>query len=176
MEKRKVCSFFGHREIKIEETLIKKIEGIIENLIAEKGVSIFLFGSKSEFDSLCLYLMGGFKEKYPFIKRIAYTCKGEGCNLESLKEESERLYSKIYGRKVEILYVDEEVNFKNKWIAGKSGYVQRNYAMIDESDFCVFYYDVNVLRKDGQAKSGTKIAYEYAIKKRKQIINVAELV
>lgn len=173
MQGQKVCSFFGHREINIKESFVKELECILENLITKNGVKVFLFGSKSEFDSLCLYLIGTLKRKYPFIKRIAYTCKGEGCNLEILKEESERLYSKIYGQKVEILCVDEEVNYKNKWVAGKSGYVQRNYAMIDDSDMCVFYYDRKFI-KESKGKSGTKIAYDYAVKKKKTIINLAE--
>ena len=67
--------------------------------------------------------------------------------------------------------------------AGVASYVERNQAMINSSDICVFYYDENYLparRKqsrhalsDYQPKSGTKIAFEYAVKKGKQIINVA---
>ena len=66
--------------------------------------------------------------------------------------------------------------------AGRAAYVERNYEMIDKSDYCVVYYDENYLpserkksKKDlfsYQPKSGTKIAYEYAVKKKKKIINV----
>ena len=55
--------------------------------------------------------------------------------------------------------------------------------MIDDSDICVVYYDENYLplrRKnsprdisDYQPKSGTRIAYEYAIKKEKRVINTS---
>ena len=48
--------------------------------------------------------------------------------------------------------------------------------MIDESDYCIFYYNENyvpITKKQNQSKvSGTKLAYEYAVKKNKHIINV----
>ena len=63
--------------------------------------------------------------------------------------------------------------------AGKASYVERNQEMIKKSDFCVIYYDERYLpprRKnsrreltDYQPKSGTAVAYNYAIKKK--IIN-----
>ena len=54
--------------------------------------------------------------------------------------------------------------------------------MIDDSDFCVFYYNNSYKPKakgnkrskmyDYQPNSGTKIAYEYANKEHKAIINI----
>ena len=59
--------------------------------------------------------------------------------------------------------------------AGKASYLERNEALIDISDFCVFYYnpDYQPLRRKGskkvffdyQPKSGTRLAFEYANKK-----------
>ena len=54
--------------------------------------------------------------------------------------------------------------------------------MIDKADLCIFYYEENykpplkpatrgrITRE--QPKSGTKVAYEYAIKQQKEIINL----
>ncbi|MEF9840764.1 MAG: biotin operon repressor, partial [Lachnospiraceae bacterium] len=42
----------------------------IESLIVNHNVDTFLFGSRSEFDSLCHSLVTELKEKYPHIKRI----------------------------------------------------------------------------------------------------------
>ena len=53
--------------------------------------------------------------------------------------------------------------------AGRYSYVERNALMIDKSDFCVFYYDPKIA---AQRKSGTKIAYEYALKKGGAVINL----
>ena len=66
--------------------------------------------------------------------------------------------------------------------AGKASYVERNQEMINKSEFCVVYYDEKYLppqRKnsrrdlfDYQPKSGTAVAYNYAVRKKKEIINV----
>ena len=36
---------------------------------------------------------------------------------------------------------DAEVQSDRVFSAGKASYVERNYEMIDDSDFCVFYYN-----------------------------------
>ena len=66
--------------------------------------------------------------------------------------------------------------------AGKASYVERNYYMIDKSQVCIVYYNPDYkppkrkssrqILTDYQPKSGTKLAYEYAVKKNKKIINV----
>ena len=77
----------------------------------------------------------------------------------------------------------EDTYYPSKIIgAGKAAYVERNFEMIDKCNFCVIYYDENYTpakkrskRKDltgHQPKSGTKIAYDYAIKKGVKIINI----
>ena len=43
---------------------------IVERLIVEKGVDIFLFGSRSKFDDLCLLVVTELKKKYTHIKRV----------------------------------------------------------------------------------------------------------
>ncbi len=78
--------------------------------------------------------------------------------------------------------MEEEVEYKNKWTSNKASYIERNFAMIDASDICVFYYDENykpLLRKYSkkcigyyQPKSGTALAYKYAKQKNKIIYNV----
>ncbi len=60
---------------------------------------------------------------------------------------------------------------KTKYDAGRASYVERNQAMINDSDFCIFYYNKNYIPKT-KTKSGTKIAYEYALRKKKNIINL----
>ena len=57
--------------------------------------------------------------------------------------------------------------------AGKYSYVERNYEMIDSSTYCVFYYNKNYITRLDR-NSGTKLAYEYALKKKKQIINLSK--
>ncbi|MGN1201176.1 MAG: SLOG family protein [Candidatus Caccovivens sp.] len=178
----KVCSFFGHRKIEMTEELKQKVRVVVEGLILNHSVSTFLFGSRSDFDYLCHLVVTELKEKYPKIKRIAYTCGSESCTLESERLELEKLYSKFFKQEVSLLGVEEEREYKTKYTSGRASYVERNQAMIDDSDYCVFYYDENYkpeMRKYSkrcacyyQPKSGTALAYAYAKQKRKIMINI----
>ncbi len=112
-------------------------------------------------------------------------CRSESCILESEREHWEKVYSYFRKREVHLLGVEEEVEFKNKWTAGKASYVERNQAMINDSDLCIFYFDENYRPKEHkyfkrcftgyQSKSGTALAYNYAKQKKKEIINVFEI-
>ena len=63
----------------------------------------------------------------------------------------------------------EDTYYPKKIIsAGRAAYVERNYEMIDNSRFCIVYYDE--ANAPTTRKSGTKIALDYAIKKQKNII------
>ena len=181
----KSCSFFGHRDIKITEELKQKVKKIVEDLIVYKNVSTFLFGSRSTFDSLCHLVVTELKVKYPNIKRIGYTCKSETCILESDRVKWEEIYSRLQKKEVNLLGVEEEYEHKTKYSAGRASYIERNFAMINDSDFCIFYYNDNyepaIIRYPKQSiryykpKSGTAIAYNYAKQKRKILINITQL-
>ena len=169
MEKEYTCCFFGHRKTDITDELISHMQKIIEDLITEKKVDTFLFGSKSEFNDLCLKVVTGVKKKYPHIKRIYVRAEFPYID-ESYTEYLLKNYDYTY-------YPEHIKNSK------KAAYVERNYEMIDKSNFCIVWFNENYKperrksRKDlfdYQPKSGTKIAYDYAIKKKKFIFNLFE--
>lgn len=176
----KSCSFFGHRVISVTEELKQDLRNVIEDLIVNHNVRIFLFGSKSDFNSLCYLIVTELKVKYTFIKRVVYTCRGESCVLESEKKEWEEIYRKL-NRKEFLFVYDEEQEHKSKYTAGRASYIERNQAMIDDSEYCIFYYDEDYQperRKYSrkcvgyyQPKSGTSLAYAYANQKKKVLIN-----
>ncbi len=148
------CCFFGHRTINETEDLKSKLNEIIEKLIVDENVDTFLFGSKSRFNSLCLETVTEIKEKYPHIKRIYVRAE-----YPYISEHYKNYLLESY----EDTYYPEKI-----LSAGRASYVERNYEKIDNSHFCVVYYD-------GQGtpttrKSGTKITLEYAIKRGKRII------
>lgn len=168
MNNEKACCFFGHRKIVETPELIERLTKEIEVLITEKEVSTFYFGSKSEFDDLCHKVVAELKEKYPHIKRIY---------VRSAFQHIPDWYEDSLLQHYEDTYFPEHMEK-----AGRASYVERNQEMINKSDFCVIYYDENYLpprRKnsrrgltDYQPKSGTAVAYEYAMKKNRVIINV----
>ena len=161
------CCFFGHRKINETPELIERLTRTVESLITDKGVNTFYFGSKSEFDDLCHKIVTDLKEKYPHIKRIY---------VRSAFQHIPDWYEDSLLKHYEGTYFPEHMEN-----AGRASYVERNQEMINHSKFCVVYYDENYLpprRKnsgrdlfDYQSKSGTKVAYDYAIKKRLIITN-----
>ena len=152
------CCFFGHRKINKTEELKSTLIKIIENLITERKVDTFLFGSKSQFNSLCLDLVTKIKEKYPHIKRIYVRAEYPYVSEDYYKNYLLKSYEDSY-------YPEKILN------SGRAAYVERNFEMIDNSYYCVVYY--NEQEAPTKRKSGTKIALDYALKKEKRIINVS---
>lgn len=164
----KTCCFIGHRKIVITDELNKKMHDTVKNLIENEKVYTFLFGSKSAFNRFAYKIVTEIKLKYSQIRRIYVRAE-----FADISEDYKNYLLEGY----------EDTYYPDKIIgAGKQAYVERNYEMIEKSDFCVCYYDVNYQppkRKGGngnlienQPKSGTKIAYEYAVKRHKEVINV----
>ena len=159
----KVC-FIGHRTIQTNEELISSLKETILNLI-HKGATTFLFGSMSAFDRLSWEAVTALKATYPFIKRVY---------VRSSYPHIDESYKNYLLESYEATYFPTKLEN-----AGKSSYVERNYEMIDSSTYCVFYYNeyyVPSLNRQAlspsKRNSGTKIAYHYAVKKNKTIINL----
>ncbi len=94
------------------------------------------------------------KEQYPHIKRVYV--RAEHCVIG----EDYKAY---------LLTMYEQTYFPERVIgAGRAAYVERNFEMIDKSGFCMIYYDEP--NKPTARKSGSKTAYRYAVKKKKEII------
>lgn len=169
-DRNKTCCFIGHRKIKESEELKNKMLETIEHLIKEKEVCIFLFGSKSKFDDFAHKIVTELQEKYPHIKRVYVRAEFPYIN-DDYKDYLLERYEDTY-------YPENMID------AGKAAYVERNQEMIKNSFYCICYYDENYApprRKnsrrdlfDYQPKSGTKVAYDFAVKKCGQVINVFE--
>lgn len=155
--KKYTCCFLGHRKIPETNDLKIKLYLQVEKLIVNEKVHTFLFGSRSEFDKLCHSIVTILKQKYPFIKRIYVRAEFPYINNE---------YRNYLLEKYEDTYYPLKITG-----AGKAVYIERNCKMIDSSAFCICYYDKNYSTpKSG--KSGTAIAYSYAVKKGLRIINI----
>ena len=156
MSIKNTACFFGHRNINESEKLRSKLIEIVERLIVQENVDTFLFGSKSRFNSLCHKLVTEIKEKYPHIIRIYVRAE----------------YPEINEQYTNYLLESYEDTYYPKHIigSGRAAYVERNYEMINKSHFCIVYYDEQ--NTPTTRKSGTKIALDYAKKKRKNIISV----
>ena len=163
----KTCCFIGHRNVKASPELFIKLKNVIKTLIETQGVQVFLFGSASSFDDLCYEAVTEIKKQYPSIKRIY---------VRSHFAYVTQSYIDYLLKSYEDTLIPERVE-----TAGIASYVERNQEMINSSDFCVFYYDEHYappMRKRSrnslfyQPKSGTRLAYEYANQKKKNVINL----
>ncbi len=178
------CCFIGHRKIIKTQELNERLQNTIEMLIKEKNIKTFIFGSRSEFDFLCHRIVSNLMSIYPTIERIVYTCKSELAVLKQEKDKLEQIFSDVLNQNIVLCEYEKEVEHKTKYTSGKASYIERNKAMINDSDFCIFYYDENYKpqkRKykksdvlEYQPHSGTALSFKYAKQKRKQIINVFE--
>lgn len=154
----KSCCFIGHRKIEQSVQLERYVKDLVENLITKEKVQKFYFGSKSEFNSMCYDIVSELKLKYEYIKRVY--CRS---SFEYISDSYKEFLLSNY----------EETYFPEKCHkAGKLAYIKRNEEMINKSVICVFYCNQNC--KIEKIKSGTIIAYEYAKRKNKVIINVCE--
>ena len=68
------ATFLGHRKINKTDKLKNRLREEIIDLIINEQVKTFLFGSKSEFDALCLDVVTELKEEYGSIKSIVISC------------------------------------------------------------------------------------------------------
>ncbi len=163
----KAC-FIGHKTIEKTEELISSLKETVVTLI-NKGVITFFFGSMSEFDALSWEVVTELKKEHPCIRRVY---------VRSAYQYINEAYEKYLLKSYEETYFPPKIEK-----AGKYSYVERNCEMIDSSTYCVFYYNENYITPlKRQSKynttvtlrrnSGTKIAYNYAEKKKKTIINL----
>ncbi len=166
----KTCCFIGHRKINKTVELCEKVRKNVLDLIVNKEVNVFYFGSASEFDDLCLDVVTKIKKDYPNIK-LVYVRSHFAYIDESYTNYLLETYDDTF-------IPSTVVN------AGKASYIERNQEMINESDFCVFYYDENYKPPERirtknvlfnyRTVSGTKNAFEFAKRRKKLIINLFE--
>ena len=135
--KEHTCCFFGHRKIDVTDELVNRLKEVVEDLIVEKKIDVFLFGSKSQFDKLCLQVVTEFEKNYPHIKRIYVRAEFPYID-ESYTSYLLKRYDHTY-------YPERMLN------AGMAAYVERNYEMIEKSNYCVIYYDENYMPPKGKS-------------------------
>lgn len=164
-----IVTFIGHRKIAEKSILYGKLTNLILWLVDYKNADTFLFGSKSQFNDLCLQAATEVKKIRPNVKLIYVRAEYPHIS-ENYKDYLLNFYDDTYSP-------DKILN------AGRAAYVERNFHMIDRADICIFYFDKtysppreqvsnNHVGFTNKAVSGTKLAYDYALSKKKTIINV----
>lgn len=163
-----VC-FIGHRKIPVSPALTANLTQVITDLVTH-GADTFLFGSRSQFNDLCWTIVTQLKKQFPAIKRVGYHTPHE--TVLPSRAAAIRLAQLVHQPDRHYPYYDAAVASPHGY---KQTYIARNQSMIDHSDLCVCYYDPAYRpprRHRQQAQSGTALAYAYAKRQGKVIINV----
>ena len=145
----KICAFFGARtgDYKQYEQVLAYI---IVELIEKYNVTQFFSGGRGVFDELASQIVGELRKDYPYIKNTKV--------LSYMPKEKEVL-SKKYTDTVYLL---------DRYVPPRYAIIETNKAIIDRSDFVVFAAKYSV--------GGARTAREYALKMKKQIIDIEEVV
>lgn len=162
----KKCCLIGHRTIKDIEVVSKQLKEILINLIELKKVKNFILGNNGEFNALAYTTLCFLKEqKYPEIKIISYSLNNE---YTYTHEEAERYFKRA---KISTAKIFDVINYLNDIDETqiKRAYVLRNKTIIENSDYCIFYYKEDYALPNNR-NSGTKIAVEFAKQLNKNII------
>ncbi len=148
-------AFFGHREVSNHIAVEEKLLTVIVDIIKRHEYVEFLLGNDGEFDVIAACAVKKAKKLYrddnnmliwvmPYLKS------------DYLKNKKE--YDDYYDE----IQICEESN----GTFYKNAFKKRNITMIEHSDFVIFYVE-----KDS---GGAYDAFKYAIKKNKDIINIAK--
>lgn len=140
----KSCAFFGHRDWGQAEEK-EKIRNSIVDLIENYGVFQFYSGGRGNFDNLCSQIVYELKKDYPQIKNTLVL---------SYMPKEYNLPNKY----------DDSVYFLEKQVPPKYAIVKTNQIMADKADYLI----VGLQRSQG----GAYLAYEYAKRKGKMIIQI----
>ena len=150
-------TIIGHRDVDDTPELRGAIRIVLENILKSHHAVDILFGSGSGFDRVCLSVAVELVETYPETRRVYVRAEYREYLLQSYDDT----------------FFPEELRS-----AGRARYVERNRIMIDMSDSCVFYYrgESTVADRAGRKrKSDTALAWDYAVKRKKDIYNVSEI-
>ena len=150
--------FIGHREIEDTPELRERLRRTVLQLI-ENGTVNFIFGDHSAFNTLCYETVTALKKEHPAIRRIHFRISYEDAD--------------AYTTQYLLLGFEKSICPEGVGRAGRASYTERNRAMIRESEVCVFYYDEGGKPSRGTSpKSGTAVAYAYAVRLEKRIENL----
>ena len=118
-----VVTFIGHRDILFGDDLPLRLKELVLTLIDDRGADTFLFGSRSDFDELCLEVVTELQRQRRGIKRVyvraEYPHVGKGYE-EGLLCSYDATYIPSSGAG-----------------AGRAANVERNRHMQDRAGLCV---------------------------------------
>lgn len=146
----KTCSFFGHRFVLDIKSVKEQLKTLLEKMITQEGVDIFYLGEQGDFEIIAGKVLQELKIKYPHIARETILCFSE--QLQGDGKVS-----------ADWIHLDLAVSKCKR----RGRIPKRNQMVVDQSDIIVCYINVPY--------GGAYTAYQRAVKKNKQIINLTQI-
>ena len=154
MKEVKSCAFFGHRKIEERSKIKEKVKAFLIEKIENENFRRFYFGGFGEFDDICYEIVTELKQRYSDIKRCFCVVDEKWLNKKP--------------KWLEKIEYEEIISFALAFEWWYKRIYFRNCAMIDQSDFVVFF----VVDKEN---SGANKSLVYAKSKKKSLINSADI-
>ena len=147
----KAISFFGHSDCECTSELFEKVYALVKYGIMFEGVQIFYFGGFSAFDTMCWEVVTKLREEFSHIQRVFCVPQYKWLR------KPPKWFNKTDYEAVEFPTLKFEYWYTSIYY--------RNCAVIDQSDFIIFY-------AQERARSGAFKALQYAKKQKKDFINL----
>ena len=152
----RACAMTGHRNIThaLERGLEKRLLDVIEELAAQ-GTEVFYTGGAQGFDTLAALCVLRLRDKLGIRLCVCVPFEKQDRRFDGIGKD---LYRRILSDADEVVYVSDGY--------GKNVYHKRNRYMVDRSEVCVAFLESD--------SGGTFYTVEYARRKGKKIINLAD--
>lgn len=149
------CTFVGHREI-YGYNVESSIELTIESILKKDSSFIFYSGDMGQFDKMCSAAVRTAKRRHPELDiKLIVVLPYMISKVNTDKDYYKSLYDEII--------IPMELSNAHY----KSAIAKRNRWIVDQSDFLIAY----VYREFG----GAYTTFKYACRKKKEIINLADI-
>jgi len=148
-------SFFGHREIDRFREVERQVETLVLKLIEGKDYVDFLVGRNGDFDQIAASAVRRAKECYRGKSSLIWVMPYELAEYRENKKAYDQYYDEV------------EICSESDGSHPKAAYQIRNRSMVDRSDLIIFCVTHN--------HGGAYQTLQYAKSKRKDIINIADL-
>ena len=154
----KAICFTGHRDMKSEEKIKKRLYSLVEEYIQD-GYTTFYAGGARGFDNLAAEVVADLREKYSNVRLvIVLPFPSHYRHEKNWNSDEIKTYKSVIKKADEVVTLFKEY---------KSGlYFKRNRYLVDNACVCIAYYCRN--------GSGTAYTVNYANACKKKVINLAD--
>jgi len=157
------CYIRGHRFATLNITQIKRLEKYVKKVIKEYNVDEFIFHHIYILSNKIFQIVSKVLQEYPNIKTTFFS-NDKDCKIVKLKSQKVKSNNKSPD-----MFVDKIKYFEVNYHYPKCD-ILLNYHIIDNVNICIFLFDHKIIKNRAGV---TAHAYDYALKKKKIVFNIA---